>query len=311
MKKTIIMIVALCISCGAVRGQGGVDSQWAKQIQENEASVRSSQGRTDGVVWLQLATLYQDVARYDDAEKAYRKAADLLKRQDRTRYADALDHMGTMYAERGKFAKAEPVEQKALAIRQQSNDAVGIGVSYMHLAQIAFGKHELQHAETNAEMATSLLAPEHAAETSDRGATPEEKMSALLNIALIRCAEGECQRGTHDLERALVLANAHYPSNSLPVGFLNFLLGYAHTKSGDVQGGAELMKAGIGEMKTEMGWGHPTYIAALKEYRSVLMRAGRGEEAAEVEESIAKLTASSAHANAGSNSGVLGVNALR
>ena len=68
--------------------------------------------------------------------------------------ACALDHMGTMYVERGKFAKAEPLERKALAIRQDESDPTAIGTSYMHLAMLLYGGRDLAGAEADAEMAT-------------------------------------------------------------------------------------------------------------------------------------------------------------
>ena len=287
-RKAAVVLVAFLLGSGLAVGQADSGTQLAKAIREGQSAVSSAGGRRDGVAWLQLAILYQDAALYDDAEGAFRKATDLLKTQDRSRYADALDRMGAMYVERGKFGKATPMEQKALAIRQESNDEAGVGRSYMHLSLLAFGKRDLPGAEVDAEMAVSLLDPQHSDTRTER-ATPEEKMSALIDLALIRCARGACDAATHDLERALHIAITNYDSNSMPVGFLHFLLGYAQTKSGDAQGGAALMKSGIDEMKTQMGWGHPTYVAALKEYRAVLVETGRDQEAGEVGESIAKL----------------------
>ena len=309
-RKAVVVLVALLIGCGLAVGQSDSETQLAKAIRAAQSTASSAGGRTNGVAWLRLAILYQDAARYDDAEGAFRKAIDLLKTQERARYADALDRMGAMYVERGKFGKAVPLEQKALEIRQESKDAVGVGRSYMHLSLIAYGKHDLAGAEADAEMAVSLLAPEHPADGRD-GGTPEEKMSALIDLGLIRCARGACDAATHDLECALRMATADYASNSVPVGFLHFLLGYAQNKSGDAEGGMSLMKCGIDEMKTQLGWGHPTYIAALKEYRAVLVKTGHGEEAGEVGESIAKLEHASGNARNAGAVGLLGMNALR
>lgn len=310
MRKAVVALVVLLVGCGVAVGQSA-EMQLAKAIRAGQSAVSSAGGRTDGVAWLRLAILYQDAARYDDAEGAFRKATDLLKTQDRPRYADALDRMGVMYVERGNFGKAVPLEQKALAIRQERNDEVGIGRSYMHLSLVAYGKRDLPGAEADAEMAVSLLAPERPADGRVDEGTPEEKMSALIDLGLIRCAREACDAATHDLERALRMATAHYEPNSVPVGFLHFLLGYTHTKSGDMQGGMSLMKTGIDEMKTQLGWGHPTYVAALKEYRAVLVKAGRGEEADEVGESVAKLERASGNAGDNGGIGLPGMNALR
>lgn len=308
MKKIAIVFVVFWISCGTAYGQAPFESQ-TTQIQKSEAAVRSSQGRSDGIAWLRLAILYQDAARYDDAERAFRRAKDLLKTGDRARYADALDRMGAMYVERGKFVKANSLEQKALKIRQEQNDAVGMGRSFMHLSLLAYGKHDPRLAETDAEMAVSLLDPERPSGGATEGATQEEKMSALIDLALIRCALDDCGAARHDLEKALRLAEANYETNSLPVGFVTFLVGYSYTKTGDVRSGLALMSTGIEEMKSQMGWGHPTYVAALREYRTVLVREGRKDEADEVEERIEKLRGASGSVR--NTAGLLGINALR
>jgi tetratricopeptide (TPR) repeat protein len=304
-RLAVLLVVAAGAGCGAAFGQVGTGDELRSRIRAGELAVSSGQGHSDGVGWLRLAVLYDDAARYGDAEGAFRKATDLLGRGEQGVYADALDRMGVMYVELGKFGKAEELERKALAIRQERKDATATGRSYMHLALVAYGKHDIRDAEADAEMAVSLLAPEHRGITGTDGASPEEKMSALIDLALIRCSEGGCDAAAHDLERALRLATASYPANSVPVGFVHFLLGYLHTKNKDLQGGAGLMKIGIDEMKGQMGWGHPTYVAALKEYRAVLVREGREQDAGEVGESIAKLGDSKSRA------GFLGMNALR
>jgi tetratricopeptide (TPR) repeat protein len=305
-----LVLVGLAALSLQAPAQEQEENPLAARIHVAESAVASALGREDGVAWLRLAIDYQDAARYEDAERVYRQAIKLLKTKDRTMYATALDHMGTMYVERGQFAKAEPLERKALAIRQDENDAVAIGTSYMHLAMLIYGRHDLAGAEADAEMAASLLAPENA-EKKASGATPEEQMTALIDLSLIRCGRGECAGAIRDLNRALRLAHANYQAESVAVGFIDFLLGYAHWKKGDAKDAAELMGRAIGEMEKDMGWGHPTYLAALKQYRILLNQLGRDSEAEEIGERIAKLEQASRpeeHEHVGSS---LGISALR
>lgn len=311
MRRVVLALVAFSIGSGAAVGQADGESQLKSWMRQSEAAVHSPAGKADGVVWLHLAVLYQDAARYKDAEHAFREAVGLLKGKDRTMYAGAMDQMGTMYVELGKFAKAALLEQKALAIRQQGNDEIGIGVSYMHLSLIAYGEHDLSSAETDAEMAVSLLSPEHADETRASGATPEEQMGALVDLSLIRCAAGKCAATVADINRALRLAHAHYEANSVPVGTLDFLLGNAYWKSGNAKQAPELMKRGIDEMEPQLGWGHPTFIAALKQYRSVLAATGKTAEADEVAVQLARVERSSERRVTPGGNALLGVNALR
>ena len=64
---------------------------------------------------------------------------------------------------------------------------------------------------------------------------------------------------------------------------LQHLLGYAEWKSGDAQQAAAAMQRGIDELGGQLGWGHPTYVAALGRYQTFLMQTGNAEEAAKVQ----------------------------
>jgi tetratricopeptide (TPR) repeat protein len=284
---TILMSVG--VVCAQASSQQSAANSFLEKIHAQESVVRQSPGKADGVAWLKLAILYQDAAHFTNSESAYRKAISLLKTKDRSTLAEALDHMGTMYVERSKFAKAEPLERKALEIRESSKDMEGIGASHTHLASLSYGRRDLAAAEAHAEMAASILVPENPDHSREIRATPEEQMAALINLSLVRCAQGASPTAIHDLNRALNLAHAHYAINSVPVGFIDFLLGYAHWKIGDNRTAAALMLSGTTEMESQLGWGHPTYIAALRQYRIFLAQRGEAAEADELGLRIASL----------------------
>ena len=309
-RMLLVMVTGIAAASMAGMAQSNETTPFADQIRKQEIAVASTEGKTDGAVWLELAVLYQDAARYDDAERAFEKAVRLSKSKDRNVYADALDHMGTMYVERGKFGKAEPLERKALAIREDAKDERAIGTSYMHLAMLAYGKHDMSSANADAGMAVSLLVPESSRDRQIE-ATPEEKMSALVDLSLIKCASGDCAGAIPELNRALRVAHANYPANSLAVGFLDFVLGNTYWKKGDSRQAAALMKRGINEMQQEVGWGHPTYVAVLKQYRSVLAQNGNNAEAEEVDRRIARLYRSPRSAMGPEKSGLPGLTLLQ
>jgi len=272
-----------------LRSQNSGTSSLIEQIHALETAVEKSPAKDDGTTWLKLAILHQDAAEYRDSERAYREAIKLLKVGNRATLADAFDQMGTMYVECGEFSKAEPLERKALAIRQEGNDSLGIGISHMHLAILLLGRRELGSAEVEAEMAASLLVPERTGSATRTAATPEEKMTALIDLSLVRCARDACAGALPDLKRAMQLAQANYTANSIPVGFLDFLTGYASWKNGDGPAAGELMNKGIHELETQVGWGHPTYISVLKQYRTFLVQTGHPTEASELEARILQL----------------------
>src|SRR5690242_7809340 len=105
-----------------------------REIREQQRIVAGEPGKSDSAAWLKLAVLLQDAAQYADAEPAYRNAIRLLNPSDRAAFADAADHLGTMNVEIGEYAKAEPLEQQAISIRESLQDKLGTGISHMHLA---------------------------------------------------------------------------------------------------------------------------------------------------------------------------------
>ena len=291
MRSWMECVALLLIACGGrdVCAQESGINGFEKQIRAQEAVVQSAPGRGDGQAWLKLAVLCQDAAQYHDSESAYRRAVALLKGGNRSRFAEALDHMGTMYMETKRLAKAESLERRALAIREEEDDLRGIGVSHMHLAAVLLRESEIVSAESEAQMAVSLLAPQEAHAGLETAATPEEKMTALIDLSLARCARQACADAVPTLKRALAIAHDNYVAESVPVGMLDFLLGYALWKSGDVADAGESMRNGTQELATRLGWGHPTYIRALRQYEAFLMQTGRTSEAEQLSRLIASL----------------------
>jgi len=295
--RMVLAVLAIAVSMSvAIPAQSPSTGRNPDQIRALQASIATAPAQAGAATWLRLAVLCQDAARYKESEQAYRKAIGLLKSSDRASLAMALDHMGTMFVETGRFAKAEPLEQKALEIRQALNDSTGVGISYMHLAVLSLGKHDLDAAEADAEMAVSLIAPTQAQPEAQSAAmhvtpstpsTPEQQMAALIDLSLVRCARGSCATAVPHLTRALTLAHANYQANSVPVGFLDFLLGYANWKNGNSPAAAQLMKTGTSELESQLGWGHPTYIAALKQYHAFLIENGEPAAALQVGATIA------------------------
>jgi tetratricopeptide (TPR) repeat protein len=312
MRHSIAFISALLIGLLPVAGSAQINSPntLAAKISEQEKAVERDPGKSDGEAWLKLAILRQDAAQYRDSEHAYKRAIALLKPRDRARLADALDRMGTMYAECGQFSKAEPLERKALVIREDIKDLLGIGLSHTHLSVLLLGERQLSSAETEAEIAVSLLAPEQEQTAAWVAATPEEQMTALIDLSLARCARQACATAVPDLRRALAIAQANYADNSIPVGFLDFLLGNALWKSGDNGSAEEMMRKGTQELETQLGWGHPTYIQVLRQYSVFLDRTGHAAEAKDIAARIAKLERSPGFAQVASNNLPIGLDQL-
>jgi tetratricopeptide (TPR) repeat protein len=288
----VALVLGLTLANGPVWAQNTTATALDREIHKYQLLVQDQVVQQNGAVWWHLAMLCQDAARYGEAEHAYAKALELLKTGDRATLANAMDEMGTMYVETGRYAKAEPLEREALAMREAGNDSVGVGRSWMHLTMLSLGRHNLANAANYAELAADRLVPERTGHAAEKAATPEEKMTALIYLSLVRCAQRDCAQAIPELRAASGIAQASYGAGGLPVAFTDFLLGYAYWKSGETRSAAELMKSGTAGLEAQVGWGHPTYIAAMTQYEAFLKQTGRNTEAAEVKAKIARVQAS-------------------
>jgi hypothetical protein len=159
----------------------------------------------------------------------------------------------------------------------------------MHLAMLLLGQNDLQSADTEAQTAVSLLVPEHSHLDTVTSASPEEKMTALIDLSLVRCASGASQSAIPVLQSALKIAHDTYPQDSVPVGYIDFLLGYAEWKSGDYGDARERMSQGVRELGAEIGWGHPVYLGTLRQYRTFLVETKQPEKARQIAAEIERL----------------------
>lgn len=266
----VIVCLAITSSCPGQEGDlNAVRRQQQLVSQERPA---------DGDAWWHLAIQYQNLARYKDSERSYSRAISLLAQQRPAAVADVMDDMGTMYAQERKFLRAQRVELDALRLREERGDSVGVGLSWMHLAMASLGMHDLSNASTLAEMAVARLVMKEQNRVDGQEASSEEKMTALIYLSHVRCAQKEFSAAEESLTRARELAVASNSNHGLEVAYIDYLLGYAHWKAGDIQVARSQMQAGLGGMRPGLGWGHPTYVDALKQYRAFLVQHPMSEQ---------------------------------
>lgn len=287
MRSSIKLIAALLILAASSRTfaqYADVDPRTLPaQVAAQESIVQTEPAAKDWQAWLKLAVLLQDSRSYRESEDAYLHTITLLRGPDPLVVADVFDHMGTMYVASGQLSKAEPVERHALAIREFQNDNLGTGVSHMHLAMLLLGQNDLRPAQTEAQTAVSLLLP------AASRATPEEKMTALIDLSVIQSASGASQNAIPALQHALEIARDNYPDKSIPVGYIDFLLGYANWKSGNARDAGELMSQGVDSLRADLGWGHPQYLGVLRQYRAFLVDTKRPEKVHQITAEIDRL----------------------
>ncbi len=291
LRVSVILLTALSMS---------VCVGWA---QTSESQVRASQARiaqnmelikiaerehrpdaVRGALWAQLASEYQYAAEFLKAEEAYNKSLHLLKTvpSARAEYAAALESLATLYLLYGRVDESERIWKQALAVREKLGNPAGIGLSQVHLADVAFARHQFKKAERLA-----LRAMEEMGFSSN---PPRAGMlSGLITVTFARCRRGRCDEGLMSAQQAVAFANSHFEPESSAVGFALETLGFAEWKNGAVQDGEKAMLHGIQILKTTLVPADPRLTATLLQYQDYLTATNRRVEAQEIHEEVERM----------------------
>ncbi|WP_035356212.1 tetratricopeptide repeat protein [Edaphobacter aggregans] len=240
---------------------------------------------TIGYLWGRLASGYAAQADFARAEDAYFRSLRLLKDapEAQKNYATLLDNLGVLYLAYDRRTEAEQYLKSAFAARKKQGDIIPIGISQMHLAELALANHKFKQAE---KIATEAQANLTAAGDSGRAGL----IGAFVALAYARCERNKCAEGLHDAEQAMELARFVYPSDSLPTGHVLMAMGFAKWKSGDNQQAEKMMLEGIHIVTTKNAPGAPNSRLALFEYRDFLNSMNRSLDVKRIDDQLALTT---------------------
>jgi tetratricopeptide (TPR) repeat protein len=258
-----------------------------RQIAIHEEAARTGEAThaSDGSlakVYVELASMYADLAMYPRAEQAMQRGIALLRRDPdpkKDELASAIDDMAMVHVSMGDLNKAEKEGQEALQIRLKEGDREAIGASYRELAALYLKRREFKKSVEFGQKAIVALG-------EDPRVNPDDWVSVRYTVARSLCESGSCGRAIPLLEQGIEQAKVSYGESSLPVGMGEYQLGLTYWREGDTVEAARWFERGIALMKVELSWGHPTYINALREYAKFLRQHGTEEAAVAVEREI-------------------------
>jgi hypothetical protein len=238
-----------------------------------------------GYLWGRLASDYAERADFLRAEDAYLRSLHLLADvpEAKKNYSTLLDNLGVFYLAYDRWADAEPYLKRGFAERKKQGDVMALGVSQVHLAQLALAHHKFKQAENLAADAQEKLTA-----AGDPGKA--SLIAALVSLTYARCERNECAEGLRNAEQAMDLAHLVYPSDSLPTGHVLMAIGFALWKTGDNQGAEKMMLEGIHIITTKNVPGAPYPRLALFEYRSFLNSMHRTLDVKRIDDLIAQTT---------------------
>jgi hypothetical protein len=238
-----------------------------------------------GALWAQLASEYQYAAEFLKAEDAYNMSLHLLKSAPaaKAEYAATLESLATLYLLYKRVDEAESVRKQALAVREKLGNSSDIGLSQIHLANVAIARRQFKKAER-----LSLQGMEEMESSSN---PPRSGiLSGLITVTYARCLRGHCGEGLTSAQQALAFANSNFEPESAAVGFALETLGFAEWKSGEVQEGAKAMLRGIQILRTKLVPADPRLGGALMQYGDYLIATSRRVEAQEIHEEVERMS---------------------
>ncbi|HWW96297.1 MAG TPA: tetratricopeptide repeat protein [Edaphobacter sp.] len=234
-----------------------------------------------GRTYERLGLSYQDAAEWNRAEPVLEHAVLLLRR---TAGADAdlataISQLATLHVLMRKLREGEREGQEALKIRQDLGDQLQIARSRNDLAILYMAKEKYAKARDLARQAEAEFM------TNER-ANPLDRITARFTLAEALCALKECPSVIPTLKEALDEAKVALHPDDFPLGLSTFLLGYAYWKSGRMSEAEDYLKQGTAQMNIQLGWGHPSYLKALRCYAQFLHENQQVEAANVVERRI-------------------------
>jgi hypothetical protein len=237
-----------------------------------------------GALWAQLASEYQYVAEFLKAEDAYNKSLHLLKTAPsaKAEYAGTLESLATLYLLYGHIDEAERVRKQALAVHKKMGNRFDIGLSQIHLANVAIARRQFKKAER-----LSLRGMEEMESSSN---PPRAGiLSGLITVTYAHCLRGHCDQGLTSAQQGLAFVNSNFVPESVAVGFALETLGFAEWKTGAGQEGEKAMLHGIQILRTNLVPADPRLRGALVQYANYLTATNRRVEAQEIHEEVERM----------------------
>src|SRR5215472_12975494 len=243
-------------------------------ILEPLAKSASSESPEMGRVWILLGSVYQDLGRYPEAQRAYQSAISLFKRQrGREREEEvALDNLGSLYLDMGQPEMSKRLRQQALRLAEAAGDHVAMARLYNNLTAATLQQNGVKEARKclGRAFAEIKLAPKVGAD----------------DLAAINANAGWLSTHDHDYEQASKYYEAALQSwieqhgmNHQLTGWGFILRGRARVLMGNASQGLEDVKTGLTIIEKAVGTGVPIYFGARLAYADALLAAGSTKEA--------------------------------
>jgi len=268
-------------SPGVAAGSG--EQEMLRHIARLEAEARSAEAagfdhHSMALIYANLGGLYEELDMKLKAEDAMKRAIAFLKNGSRDELAFETGQLATLHLAMGNTSQAEREEMQTLKIREALGGPVGIALAEKEQAGLYTAERNFKKALGYAENAYAVLA--------DRGDVRlEDRVAIRYTLGFALTGQRSCDRGLELLKSGLELARKSPGSDSLHLGYAEYLLGFGYWQCSNRDDAARWLERGTTDMKANMGWDQAIYINAMSQYAQFLRKTGH-EDAAESAEAV-------------------------
>jgi tetratricopeptide (TPR) repeat protein len=280
------------VAAGTLRDRG--EYQQALAILEPLAQSTAPDAPNTGRIWILLGSLYQDLGRYADAQRAYQTAISVCKNQPgkEREEAGAIDNLGSLYLDMGQSEMSKRLRLRALQVIKEAGDHEGLARVYNNLAATAF-QHKQAHEGRNY-IARAFREIKLAPQMVD-----DDLAAIYSNAGWLSMYDHEYDQALRYYERARQVWLKHHGMNHQLTGWGYILCGRTRALMGDSQQGLVEVTTGLSIIEKSVGTRVPLYFAGRVAYSDALSAAGSTREARQMRSVAVQSLESFRHATAG------------
>jgi tetratricopeptide (TPR) repeat protein len=293
--RSICVLCAFAVTgCIALSARAQTTQAWAERVESLRSQIKSAQDQHAspaqvGALWLQLANRYQDLLQYPEAEDAFAHSLHLLKGAGtQAEYADALDGMGSLYLATERAGEAEEFTRNALKLYETLGDQ--LNAAKMHEVLALEFMLQQRYRDVQAESSAGLSALQSLAKSD-----PGEMVAAYLTRSSALCYQRRCIEALEDANRAMAMAQAKFPSESIEMVAASMIVGIDEWKSGSPEQGEQAVREALRIARALKNLPEPVIVSAqlavMRQYEVLLKASHRKPEANAVEADMERLGA--------------------
>lgn len=280
------------VAADALRDHG--DYKQALAILEPLAQSMRPDASSAGTAWILLGSIYQDVGRYVDAQRAYQTAISAFKNQPgkEREEAAAMDNLGSLYLDMGQPKMSRQIRLRVLQVVKEAGDHARLAKVYNNLAAAVLQDNQVHEGRKYIFQALreAKLAPQVA----------NDDLAAIYsNAGWLSMHDHDYNQALQYYEHARQVWITQHGMNYKLTGWGYVLCGRTRALLGDPQQGLAEVTTGLSIIEKSVGTHVPLYFDGRLAYADVLSAAGSTREAKEMRSTATQSIESFRHATAG------------